>query len=659
MKIHILGGGIGGMVAALHLGRLREQGHLPATTELHVYERGERLGGKAVSQWTPSDRAGRGRPGEHGFRFFPNFYRCIVDTLALVPVTAGHVAHRGLDPSFAGKSVRDLLVPAPEGGVAVDGAVHTIKRSQSLVDLPKTVTEMLGTFTVGPNDMAAFSFELLRFLLTSHERALTTYEYETLAEFMDRHDYSDEMRTFLRSLRALSAMRANRGSLRTLLFTATQMLADFDPEYDLYDALLPGPTDYMMLEPWEQELRRLGVKVHFGRSVTALAFEPRGRGLSSRLATFTLTSASGPVECTMGPDEFVVLALPYEAARPLLLAAPGLPDTFAGVRRVDQRPDNLGDGSEPMVGIQFWLKNDVPLVRGHTVYPTSEWAMTSISQAQFWRATFTEPLATTFGVPGLEGVLSVIVSAWEQTSSVLGKAPKECDAEELAREALRQLCDASGARIDFDQDLLGYHVDADIVFSPGNAFCPTPLWVSPKGSYLDRPKPDPGCHNVFVASDWARTETDVGSMESADEAARWTVRAIARHAPEPVPESALPVVRPLRLWKVVEFGRAVDRWFFERELRHAFDLGTIPRKALVTALKAARAGAAVADHVADMTTLGHASLRGDGELRLEHDDDEPGSLKEGLDGAIRILEAVDGAKAGDPRALAAGLSKVH
>ena len=40
-----------------------------------------------------------------------------------------------------------------------------------------------------------------------------------------------------------------------------------------------------------------------------------------------------------------------------------------------------------MNGIQLYLKRDVPVVRGHSNYCDSPWALTSISQPQFWRET--------------------------------------------------------------------------------------------------------------------------------------------------------------------------------------------------------------------------------------------------------------------------------
>jgi len=73
-RVAILGGGVGGLSAAQEL---IERGF-----EVSVYERRDVFGGKARS--IPVAGTGQeGRkdlPGEHGFRFFPGFYRHLPDT---------------------------------------------------------------------------------------------------------------------------------------------------------------------------------------------------------------------------------------------------------------------------------------------------------------------------------------------------------------------------------------------------------------------------------------------------------------------------------------------------------------------------------------------------------------------------------------------------
>lgn len=645
MRVHILGGGIGGMSAALHLARLSKSGVMPRDLEVHVYERLDRYGGKAVSQFVARDGGGRW-PGEHGFRFFPNFYRCIVDTLKYIPVTDAHKARRGLDPSL-GPTVFDLLDSVGEGGAALGGAVHHIPRAQSLDGIVGAVTETLNAFRVTPRDIAIFSAEITRFLCTCNDRALITWEHDTLQGFLERHDFSPGMVTFLRSLRALSAMRADKGSLRTLFFTATQMIADFDPAYHLRDALLPGPTDYLMLEPWAQELERLDVVFHPGQTVTSLAFGPARRGLPSRLTRVTFDGPTKAIDATA--DDVFVLALPFEVARPLLVAAPNLPTTLEGVHAIAQRPDNLGDGAEPMVGVQFWLKRDVPIASGHVVYPTARWAITSVSQAQFWRQTFTTSLEETFQAPGLQGILSAIVSGWEVESDRIHKAPKDCTPEELAREVFAQIVQDSGADLTW-ADVIDFHVDSDIGFSPGRAHCTTPLWVSPRGSYLNRPNPDLQCGNLFLASDWARTETDVGSMESADEAARRSVAAIAQLLPLPPADHLLPEVRPFRLWRAVELGRAADQFLFDHGFGHSLDMTSSARVELGGALRALRAG-----DISGALAVAREHARGAHPAQPRFDVAQwaetlgSGVARRGLDHALRLFDLLDGPDEPEPR----------
>src|SRR5262245_30472910 len=80
--VAVLGGGVAGLSAAHELA---ERGF--AVT---VYEQRDVAGGKARSLPVPgSGTDGRADlPAEHGFRFFPGFYRHLPDTMKRVPVGA-------------------------------------------------------------------------------------------------------------------------------------------------------------------------------------------------------------------------------------------------------------------------------------------------------------------------------------------------------------------------------------------------------------------------------------------------------------------------------------------------------------------------------------------------------------------------------------------
>ncbi len=77
--VAVLGGGVAGLSAAHELS---ERGF-----EVVVYEARDEPGGKARSMaYEGSGRNGRrDLPGEHGFRFFPGFYRHLPDTMRRIP----------------------------------------------------------------------------------------------------------------------------------------------------------------------------------------------------------------------------------------------------------------------------------------------------------------------------------------------------------------------------------------------------------------------------------------------------------------------------------------------------------------------------------------------------------------------------------------------
>ena len=75
-----------------------------------------------------------------------------------------------------------------------------------------------------------------------------------------------------------------------------------------------------------------------------------------------------------------------------------------------------------MNGILFYLDRDVPLVNGHAIYIDSAWALTSISQAQFWDGVDLER----YGDGRVEGILSVDVSDWQTPGPRTGKVAARC-----------------------------------------------------------------------------------------------------------------------------------------------------------------------------------------------------------------------------------------
>src|SRR5262249_45493573 len=89
-----------------------------------------------------------------------------------------------------------------------------------------------------------------------------------------------------------------------------------------------------------------------------------------------------------------------------------------------------------MVGAQFYLREDVPVTDGHVGYADAPWALTSISQAQFWNpADFKR--AYGHGVVG--GILSVDMCDWSNPGERTHKIAKACTKDELFAELVHEI----------------------------------------------------------------------------------------------------------------------------------------------------------------------------------------------------------------------------
>ena len=253
------------------------------------------------------------------------------------------------------------------------------------------------------------------------------------------------------------------------------------------------------------------------------------------------TVAGAPVTA----DHYVA-AVPVEIMR--LLAGPELRALEPRLKRLDKLVTRW------MNGAMFYLDEDVPMVNGHAIYIDSEWALTSISQRQFWRGF---DFAQT-GDGQVGGILSVDVSDWSTPSRRLGKIAMQCTHDEVLDEVWAQLTDHVE---DLDKgNVLRRFLDPAIEFpNPTEAANLEPLLVNTAGSWEDRPDAVTRIPNLFLASDYVRTHTDLATMEGANEAARRAVNGILDATGSSAPRCE---IWPLREPGVFAFAKAIDklRW---------------------------------------------------------------------------------------------------
>ena len=181
-----------------------------------------------------------------------------------------------------------------------------------------------------------------------------------------------------------------------------------------------------------------------------------------------------------------------------------------------------------MNGIMYYLTRDVPLVHGHTIFIDSAWALTSISQRQFWPRFNPHDM----GDGSVGGILSVDISDWFAPGefSAKGKIARDCTREEVAEEVWDQLKAAlnNGTTVLDDATRAAWFLDPSIVYpNPTQAMNLEPLLVNTAGSWAHRPTAAlPEVENLFLASDYVQTDTDLATMEGANEAARRAVNAV-------------------------------------------------------------------------------------------------------------------------------------
>jgi len=490
-RVAVLGGGIGGLTAAQELA---ERG-----LSVTVYEANDRLGGKARSVSVPGS-GDPPLPGEHGFRFFPGYYRHVTDTMARIP-------------DGSGRTVEDHLVTTERTLIA---RMHGDERVED-TGTPSSVREWLDRFQPGSNDIppgeTAFFAERLLELLTSCERRRNEQlDGVTWWEYIEADRMSDAYRTQLaEATQSLVALQPRRASARTVGLIYFQLLrGQLDPRLDA-ERILDGPTSEVWIDPWRSYLESLGVELVTGAAVTG--FEVDGGRISS-------------VHVDHGGDHERVTADRYVAAVPVEVMAE-LAD--AELRRAAPSLRGLDHlDTAWMNGMQFYLREDLPLVEGHQLFLDSPWAITAISQAQFWDTDLRER-----GDGDVEGVLSAIVSDWTEPGVVHGKPARECTPEEIREEVWAQL--TAHLNRDGRERLTGdlvvdWFLDPELTETEDGVENGAPLLINTVDSYGHRPPADPEVPNLYLAADHVRTHSDLASMEAANEAGRRAANAVVDDA---------------------------------------------------------------------------------------------------------------------------------
>jgi 15-cis-phytoene desaturase len=503
-KVVILGGGVAGMSAAHEL---VERGF-----DVSVYETREVPGGKARS--FGAVHAGNGLnaalPAEHGFRFFPGFYRHITDTMKHIPYETG--------------TVYDNLVPTTRIQICRYGKRPMV----TLARFPRSWTEIKilynvlfrSNFGLSQDDIRFYMERLWQILTSCKERRFAEYEQVGWWQYIGANSRSRAYAHVLAEglTRTLVAARARKMNTRTAGVILLQLIFDLIRPGLTTDRVLNGPTNEVWIDPWRAALRSKGVVYHLDAEVESLQCE------DGVIKSVTVVEAGRRFEVA---GDYYIAAVPVEVMSRLITEE---------ICRIDPQLEGIRELSRSvnlMSGVQFYLKEDVPLEHGHQLYLDTEWALTSISQRQFWS---TQDLRHC-GDGTARGILSVDISDWETPGSN-GKPALKCTDDEVAQEVWRQLkrsLNVEGQEVLRDSNLHSWSVCSDRQ---------EVLFINELRSWDLRPNAFTAIPNFFVAGDYARTNTDLATMEGANEAARRAVNCII--------EASGARARPCQTWELRE-----------------------------------------------------------------------------------------------------------
>lgn len=509
-SVVIIGGGIAGMSAAHELIR--------RGFSVEVFEANGIPGGKARSVSVPHTGTDgrRDLPGEHGFRFFPRFYRNLPDTMKTTPIGDGR------------KTAFDNLVQADRELISREGSPNLL--------LPARFPRTLGDFKLLFRDATAplglteeekhFAAERMWQIATScDERIANDYERLGWWEYVEADRFSKAYRAlfavgFTRTLvaaRARSASTAVGGTVLLQLIYGAMMPGSST------DRLLNGPTNDTWIDPWLAYLRQQGVNYHLNAPVTHIAC------VDGRIDHITV-QVEGQTRQVSG--DAYLCAVPVEVMAKLLPAS--------DILKYDPSLETILDLANDvawMNGMQLYLSKDITVDAGHTMYVNTPWALTSVSQAQFWP----DVKLADFGNGKIKTILSIDISNWE-ADGVLKyppdgkpKAAKECTRQEIKDEVVAQLMmslNKEGKLPVFSaDDVSEWYLDGDIepvdIYSGKVEMSDVePLLVNKINTWHLRPEAHTQIPNLFLASDYVKTDVSLATMEGANEAARRAVNSI-------------------------------------------------------------------------------------------------------------------------------------
>jgi uncharacterized protein with NAD-binding domain and iron-sulfur cluster len=503
-RVAVFGAGVAGLTAAHELA---ERGYT-----VDVYER-KALGGKARSIPVPNSGVNP-LPAEHGFRFFPGFYRNVTETMRRIPFPgnsrgAWENLTRATAYLHSGLNRADLTIPLPF-------PLPTLPNPITPKAFIQSVTAVFQTLFRLPLWEAAYAAQKLAVYVTScDERKLGQWEHMTWENYIGADKRSAEYNRYLGDgiIRNLAASKSRDASAHSIGLVGEAsvwsiLMLGNDIGGKGFDRVLNGPTSSQWLDPWVAHLRSMGVNFHVGQALSRLTAS------GQHIMSAQVTGPAGLPHPVFA--DWYVSAIPCEKLAAVLTS---------DVLQADPSLASIAQlRTEWMNGLMFYLRERVDVTKGHVNYVDSKWAITSISQEQFWKRSL-----TSYGDGTVKDCLSAIISDWNTPGNFNNRRAKDCTPEEVAREAWTEIkAHLNDGRTELTDEMLhSWFLDPAIIDS-GTAAVRNdePLFIQDPGSWDRRPEAVTGIDNLFLAGEWIKTDQNVTTMEGANEGGRYAANGV-------------------------------------------------------------------------------------------------------------------------------------
>jgi len=464
-------------------------------------------------------------PGEHGFRFFPSYYRHVFDTMQRIPLLSAA-------GDTTGRTVYNNIVPSTFQGLSAGGAnpflFPRMQTNSAIAALDEAKNlEALG---YSPADLQQFVGRILQFLTSCTLRRQQEYEEVSWWDFLMGKSRADRVpacrytQAFAEdakdSGRVLAAFDAIWGDARTCGDTFIQLLLNNVSDLPKTDGTLCGPTTEAWLAPWRRYLETLGVQFE---QAELLGFEKAASGgLIVRERRFDHhTNEWEARERRLGPKDkgypqYFIVALDAPAAakvtdalepigalanlRNFVHIVPGNPDDPSLELRTElERDPYTTPGERPwdrfqtLSGVQYFFTADFCLSEGYMYYEDTDWSLSSVNSQHLWRR------RPRYNTDGYISLMSVDIGSFLVPSRQLERSAWNSSRSEIARETWRQIQASlvgfapltGDRRYDLPQPTY-YHLDENLRFAKGRIIRnDTPYLIPVRGDWQFRPAADP------------------------------------------------------------------------------------------------------------------------------------------------------------------------